>query len=352
MRKKITAVFCVALIAVSMFSACGKKPRIVENYPVDKQSDVITVVGDDATAPDELTDDDVILDDVRYDPTRLNFVYADTVNDNVKSQAIALLTAIDQCKESVEFDSSLDVSNNTVNLALNIAMLSNPIAECVSIGTSDGYVYELQYVYEQIKMQEIRDKYVEEVEAALTACVTTGQSKAESARNLYKYEVEHFLIDVDNEFYEILGNDASGEKVEGTFTEEAVGNGKGGVFNINYYMLGLMTQIGVGTELIGSYGESIYDGSSATLKKIGEEYNQTIFSAIFIGEDPYFCDITFDGLMYYEQLIDFPDSECEIQFFGMSDETRNKTWKQYYTSSLYNPVPSKSLPIPKCPNDL
>lgn len=350
MKKRNFATLGMAVMLCTMLFACTKNPEVVVDYPIEPASDTDIVLEENSAE---------LISTTYYDPSKLNMVYAESVNENICGMAKQLLIAIDKCEDKVDFTNYV-VNANSVAQALALAKVSNPIAESVGLGTHEGDVYELEYIFEKDKLLDVRNKYVAEVDIALQNCVDSQKSDAEVAKALYKYVVEHFTLDVENEYRDVLNLDAEGDvdPTQGFSTMESVLNGKGNSFSMNTYYMGLLTQIGISSEMITSSGEKTYNGSSETLTKILDNPGQYYFGVIiFIADEPYICDLIFDGIVYYDQLKDYPDSECDVLFFGMSDETRKSLVLKSNLSAVTIQIQSGGgaggmLSVPECPEDL
>ena len=73
---------------------------------------------------------------------------------------------------------------------------------------------------------------------------------------------------------------------------------------------------------------------------------------ITVEDKSYNCDILFDKMALDSQREEFEDFEPDLKYFGMSDATRDKSVKVYYKQIGTTIIPTKSISVPQCPDDL
>lgn len=356
MKKRFCIILSLATASSILLSGCGKNVTTITDYPDENKFASTTVIEGKDPAIEAEKDISFIDEKVEYDPCAINNLLANDTSEEVVAAAKALLQAIDNCEDHVDLE-SIGVNENVAMVGFNLAYMSNPIAMEVIIEESDGTTVPITYVDGVDVFREKRAAYVEEINAALETYATPGKTKIECARDLYTYVIENMEPDYTLDFNDNLDESEHVDEIESYGTVDAILNHKGGVeHRITYYTM-LMEQIGVDCLPYSATGHMIYEGSE-TLSQLYPTTNYsdyTVWLIISLSEGSYHCDPVFDTILYYEEKELNADASFTPQFFGMSDETRKKSWEfdGYYFGSVYsiNAAKSQQRGIPECESD-
>lgn len=358
-RNRLISIVCVASM-LACIAGCGKAETIVD-YPTANttvQNTDNNDAGNTTTAePAKPSDESVqlVTDSLRtngtfyYNPTILNPEYKDHVSEDLQKEAQAIMSAVYNHDLTIDL-SGMKPDKSSVELAADLARLSSPFCELVSFEEDDNGTYRIVYPYEDSVMIEKVAFYEEEVTNMINDRISSTDSDAQRAKIVYKWLVEEFEFDYDSvDVSDGNVEDAPDYEVldDLTFMQEK----HGGVFNFEYTYTLLMFQLGVNGNIMGSMGS--YKAQGCDYLDELMQTDKTYFYNLFeIGDSWYYCDPFFEKMVLDEEKENYPDAECEFRYFGMSDETRNKSWDVQYKRPVFSLVASKSPSMPKCEEDL
>ena len=308
----------------------------------------------------------------RFNPTSLNIYYKLQVKDNPKILKIArkMMEEVFDTAESFELDDDLECTDSEFNVAYELAVRSNPFMETVIIDRGEENDFHVRYfplgtydefndiIYgEGIAPEEakiIYDDYAKTIEDIVNENLTSDNTEMERAEIIYKVLVENLECDYGEEenTEEVEEDlDAIGGYMEpgNTFIERVTsGTISPGDYQDLYFVM--MNQLNVDCLLMGCYGQ--YHNQNAELldKDMGGR-PQWFWPIVVVDDKAYHCDIFFDKALLDTQRQSFEDYESEMKYFGMSDETREKSMGIYYSTAIGAINPIKRTVIPECPED-
>ena len=409
--KKLTATTLTIIISLILpFStACNNKP-VVNEYP----EAVVDDTNVDPDTNDENTDDtdpnseydeallpeyDSLKEEGKYhfDPAKLNRYYKMQVSDNPKIILIAkrILEEVYECHATFELDGEYECTDAEFQMAYALAARCNPIMDVVRVEREENTTFVVKYfpyatrddnfqiTYDEgIAPEEAKvvfDEFADVITAMINDNLTQENTEKERAEIIYKAIVDNTNVKY-NSAYTTAKNPEDVPKApsedDEEFDEEAQAifmadmeaaqingliNGKCFLERINTNELSqtdtialysfVLTQLNIDCMIIGAQG--MYEPQN--IKLLDDTMNGLNFWLIvnIEGKD-YHCDIRFDKAMLDSQRIDFPDSEVNFKYFGMSDAKRKESFN-------YDPAtvtgqgtinPMKAVEIPECPDDL
>ncbi len=355
--KKYVSIIC-AISLVTLSAGCGKTETVIE-YPTavsDSGSNekTETDIKDNESAEQEETNN-TITDTLRtngtfyYNPTILNPMYKDHLSEDLQKEAIMIMESVYNHDLTIDF-SALKPEESSVKLAMGLAQLSSPFCESITLEEDVNGIYSIIYPYEENVMREKIAFYEKEVSDMINERIRPSATDAERAKIVYEWLVEEFEFDYDS-VDSAMGSIETVPGYEGiddmTFMEVKHGS----VFNFDYTYALIMFQLGIDCNIMGSMGS--YEAQGYEYLDELFQTNKTYFYDYFrVGDKWYYCDLFFEKMAFDDAKENYPNAECEFKYFGMSDETRNKSWKVQYKSVAINLVPAKSPAMPTCSEDL
>ena len=393
--KRFLSFMMSALLTFLVFAGSGcNNAKTIEDYPepttVTASSD--TGNGDEANTASQngekpVEKEEEILDEsllpepdslrekgvFEYNPTALNPVFKMEMKNNPKIVRVAkeILSAVHEAKPTFELSGDLSCTEAEMKLARALAELSSPVCYCVDIDTEDFETYTLSYFpsYEEdhfgdetmtgaISEEEAKEKidaYIEICEKLINETVTDKDDDMQRAAKIYKKIIETYEFEYPNSAEENM-EDSEGMVTESYETEDYVVSqiisGKMHAWQFLEFYEALMVQLNVNTMMIGSMGK-YHDQSFTLLDKTMDEDNDGgfVWMIVMVDDKAYHCDILMDKMALDSQRESFEEYESDMLYFGMSDETREKSFTMYYTQIFESINPVNKTSVPKCEED-
>lgn len=354
--KKLVSIICT--FGMLFFAIGCQRVQTVTEYPttVHTNGEADNKNDEEAEVPSTETEEEkLVTDSLRtngkfyYNPTLLNPVYKDHISEELQTEARMIMEAAYNHDLTIDF-SNMKSDYSSVNLATELAMLSSPFCEEISLEDDGNGVYRVVYLYEEQVMKEKVAAYEQIITDMINERISSTATDAERAKIVYKWLIEEFEFDYDS-----LGNqetltetDSEYERVDDiTFVEQKHGD----LYNFVYTYVLILHQLGIESNLMGSMGYYEMQGSDKLDELMSPE--KTYFYDMFCIDDTwYYCDLFFEKVVYDEDKEKYPETECEFTYFGMGDETRSKSWHPQYKRPVFNLVATKSPGMPECPEDL
>lgn len=354
--KKIISIICISGLLVGTMG-CNKE-QTVEEYPTENHTSGETTEPQD-TSDSSLGEDteehNLDIDSLRtngvfyYNPTLLNPVYKDHLSEQLQKEAEMIMEAVYNHDLTIDF-SGMPSDFSSINLATELAQLSSPFCEMIYLEAEGNDVYRVVYPYEEPEMKEKIAIYEQTVTDMINERISSTDTDAQRAEIVYKWLIEEFDFDYDSLGSQDTLFESEDEYIrvdDITFVEEKHGD----LYNFAYVYVLILHQLGIENNLMGSMGT--YEAQGC--EKLDELMlmDKTYFYNLFcIGDSWYYCDLFFEKVVYDSYKEDDPDAECDFTYFGMSDETRNKSWDVQYKRPVFNLVATKSPGMPECAEDL
>lgn len=330
-RKRITAIIC-ALSMIGAIAGCGKT-TVVEEYPTQAPEAVSNI--DDNTEPEEPEkteiDDEMPKDSLRtygsfyYNPTMLGaFGYNnDLVSPEIRKDAIVIMQAVYNHEATVDL-SDYAPDPTMVNVAMSMAQASSPICELCNVENEGDGVYRIVYGLEDSIFTQTVSQYEEKLTEAINDTIDPSDTDDQRAYKMYKYLVENMEFDYDS-----IENMSKSQQINHKNSAlAAFVEGCGDYDNFIKNYLFILIQLGVDSNLkgaLGSYNEQ-EDNECEILDEAMLGATYYYFNTIYVNNSWYNCDITFEKIRYDAEKKANPDADYQYSYFGMSDETREKSW--------------------------
>lgn len=355
-RQRILSVLCIMTLVLT--AGCGKAKTVV-NYPIPVVSKGTEDTGAESNAEENDTEKNVTeepvfeMDSIRsngkfyFNPEVLNPIYKEHVSEDIQNDAKAILNAIYNHEQTVDL-SKIKPDAPSARLAMGLASLSSAIAEVCYIEEEENGVYRIIYGMDESEFEKLVSDYEEKLTSMIDEIIEPADTDAQRAYKVYKYLVEN--MEFDYGFLDSL-DETSIRESEYVPSIRSFVDGKGEIdaFELNYMYI--LFQLGIENNIIGSIGR--YEPQNcALLDDIMPTQETFMCNVIHIGDNWYNCNIVFEKVVYDEIKADFESAECEMKYFGMSDDTCDKSWQVHYSREIFNIVASKTNGTPECTEDL
>ncbi len=350
----------VMTFAILMANGCVKKPAVIEDYP-----EVQVIVEDeteDVDVPEVIEDEEIVVDkdtvnrgydsiyetgSFVFNPEAISIQYTEEMKNKEASYKAAkiILKALDECKEQIELEEEDGIDDMDFNRGLKLARINSPMASCVDITMVEPNVYKISYfptlsedhreLYESdTDIAEVERKYTafkEYVTDAINNNITADDDYMERAAKIYKFMIENIELEQDNEFLETAALTNPMTLMLELYDTDIIDVPETQKLDYGHFLLlydYFLTQLNV-EHVIDVGGGREYDVPTDSIKEAMDTINGNWLWIVVTDEEQYsyHCDILMDKMLLDEQRKSKSDYESDMVFFGMSDDTRNKSIK-------------------------
>ena len=350
----------VMTFAILMANGCVKKPAVIEDYP-----EVQVIVEDetkDVDVPEVIEDEEIVVDkdtvtrgydsiyetgSFVFNPEAISIQYTEEMKNKEASYkaAIIILKALDECKEQIELTEEDGIDDMEFNRGLKLARINSPMAACVDITIVEPNVYKVSYfptisedhreIYESdTDIAEVERKYTafkEYVTDAINNNITADDDYMERAAKIYKFMIENIELEQDNEFLETAALTNPMTLMLESYDTDIIDVPETQKLDYGHFLLlydYFLTQLNV-EHVIDVGGGREYDVPTDSIKEAMDIIHGNWLWIVVTDEEQYsyHCDILMDKMLLDEQRKSKSDYESDMVFFGMSDDTRNKSIK-------------------------
>jgi stress response protein YsnF len=350
----------VMTFAILMANGCVKKPAVIEDYP-----EVQVIVEDeteDVDVPEVIEDEEIVVDkdtvnrgydsiyetgSFVFNPEAISIQYTEEMKNKEASYKAAkiILKALDECKEQIELEEEDGIDDMDFNRGLKLARINSPMASCVDITMVEPNVYKISYfptlsedhreLYESdTDIAEVERKYTafkEYVTDAINNNITADDDYMERAAKIYKFMIENIELEQDNEFLETAALTNPMTLILASYDTDIIDVPETQKLDYGHFLLlydYFLTQLNV-EHVIDVGGGREYDVPTDSIKEAMDTINGNWLWIVVTDEEQYsyHCDILMDKMLLDEQRKSKSDYESDMVFFGMSDDTRNKSIK-------------------------
>jgi hypothetical protein len=350
----------VMTFAILMANGCVKKPAVIEDYP-----EVQVIVEDeteDVDVPEVIEDEEIVVDkdtvnrgydsiyetgSFVFNPEAISIQYTEEMKNKEASYKAAkiILKALDECKEQIELEEEDGIDDMDFNRGLKLARINSPMASCVDITMVEPNVYKISYfptlsedhreLYESdTDIAEVERKYTafkEYVTDAINNNITADDDYMERAAKIYKFMIENIELEQDNEFLETAALTNPMTLMLESYDTDIIDVPETQKLDYGHFLLlydYFLTQLNV-EHVIDVGGGREYDVPTDSIKEAMDTINGNWLWIVVTDEEQYsyHCDILMDKMLLDEQRKSKSDYESDMVFFGMSDDTRNKSIK-------------------------
>ncbi len=382
----ITSAFCVFMLIGNV--ACAPKTVDLNDYPTPIETEVKVDDGNEEEGeeveekpviqdlPEELRPDPDTLRErgtYVYNPTAIHPAYREQVKENTTIIRVAKI--IMQSVYDLEYTIDLkdeECTSAEFKLAYQLAAISSPLVNVAYINYDDmdnitiTYFPSVEYdefnevVYGEESNKDAAKDTFENFENYVTETInnnlTADSTDAERAEVIYTQIIKDLTLKYsDNE-------DAASveDQVKGLDGQQDVGKYSlvdqvyAGELDFSSFVMlyqFFMTQLNINCLVVGAMA----DYQPQNFSKIDAEMEGSsgwFWEIITVEDKSYNCDILFDKMALDSQREEFEDFEPDLKYFGMSDTTRDKSVKVYYKQIGTTIIPTKSISVPQCPDDL
>ena len=325
-----------------MANGCGKA-KIIEDYP-----EVQVIVDDeteDVDVPEVIEDEEIVVDkdtvtrgydsiyetgSFVFNPEAISIQYTEEMKNKEASYKAAkiILKALDKCEEQIK-----------------LARINSPMAACVDINMTEPNIYKISYfptisedhreIYESdTDIAEVERKYTafkEYVTDAINNNITADDDYMERAAKIYKFMIENIELEQDNEFLETAALTNPMTLMLESYDTDIIDVPETQKLDYGHFLLlydYFLTQLNV-EHVIDVGGGREYDVPTDSIKEAMDIIHGNWLWIVVTDEEQYsyHCDILMDKMLLDEQRKSKSDYESDMVFFGMSDDTRNKSIK-------------------------
>lgn len=350
----------VMTFAILMANGCVKKPAVIEDYP-----EVQVIVEDeteDVDVPEVIEDEEIVVDkdtvtrgydsiyetgSFVFNPEAISIQYTEEMKNKEASYKAAkiILKALDECKEQIELTEEDGIDDMEFNRGLKLARINSPMAACVDITIVEPNVYKVSYfptisedhreIYESdTDIAEVERKYTafkEYVTDAINNNITADDDYMERAAKIYKFMIENIELEQDNEFLETAALTNPMTLMLESYDTDIIDVPETQKLDYGHFLLlydYFLTQLNV-EHVIDVGGGREYDVPTDSIKEAMDIIHGNWLWIVVTDEEQYsyHCDILMDKMLLDEQRKSKSDYESDMVFFGMSDDTRNKSIK-------------------------
>ena len=350
----------VMTFAILMANGCVKKPAVIEDYP-----EVQVIVEDeteDVDVPEVIEDEEIVVDkdtvtrgydsiyetgSFVFNPEAISIQYTEEMKNKEASYKAAkiILKALDECEEQIELTEEDGIDDMEFNRGLKLARINSPMAACVDITIVEPNVYKVSYfptisedhreIYESdTDIAEVERKYTafkEYVTDAINNNITADDDYMERAAKIYKFMIENIELEQDNEFLETAALTNPMTLILESYDTDIIDVPETQKLDYGHFLLlydYFLTQLNV-EHVIDVGGGREYDVPTDSIKEAMDIIHGNWLWIVVTDEEQYsyHCDILMDKMLLDEQRKSKSDYESDMVFFGMSDDTRNKSIK-------------------------
>ena len=350
----------VMTFAILMANGCVKKPAVIEDYPevevtpVEEVIEEVTPVEDEVAGRTNPADDpnreyDSIYEtgSFVFNPEAISIQYTEEMKNKEASYKAAkiILKALDECKEQIELTEEDGIDDMEFNRGLKLARINSPMAACVDINMTEPNIYKISYfptisedhreIYESdTDIAEVERKYTafkEYVTDAINNNITADDDYMERAAKIYKFMIENIELEQDNEFLETAALTNPMTLMLESYDTDIIDVPETQKLDYGHFLLlydYFLTQLNV-EHVIDVGGGREYDVPTDSIKEAMDIIHGNWLWIVVTDEEQYsyHCDILMDKMLLDEQRKSKSDYESDMVFFGMSDDTRNKSIK-------------------------
>ena len=369
-------------------SAGSTQNKVIDDYPTAIENvDEMLVI--DEEVPEEEISDALEWDLEKYsnangnslketgtyvfDPTAIPLAY---LNANEKyPEKIAFirlaLQSIYEGRKELIIPDELHLGKLEVDLFLQQIQDCNPLSQSIGFSKIEDNRYEIVYFpdstldpSQSVDIDYVREQnkmFINYVEETINSTVSKDDSDAEIAEKIYVKLIKDFSVlsvdETNSAFFGFIDFEGAGYEnnsgVENHFPCVVEQYNQKYVIEFEFpslYMF-FMDQLHIDCYVAGSRGSYVeQDTPHPTLDEHMTDFNMCPWNIIYVDEKPYNCIIIFDYFDYQDIKADYPDSEPELEFFGISDEKRKAIWDS--NGMVYISSTTESKDAPKCEEDL
>ncbi|MBO4310590.1 MAG: hypothetical protein J5856_05940 [Lachnospiraceae bacterium] len=380
--KKTISILLGFLFAFSLIcnTACTQKTVSAEEYPVivsDESADEKTTSKGSDDEEEGLTDGNIYSEpdylrergEYKFNPTALHPGYVKQVikNPKILDAAKRVMQTVYDLEDKVDM-TGLECTKDEFRLACELADCSTPLMVNVDINYDDMENITVSYrtnpivtdgnkaTYEVLDKEEGRaqiDAFVDYVTETINNNLTSESTDADRARIIYEEIIKEkkakFLPDENDP---VLESDTD-EDIRYSVAFRDIDEETSG-YDILYLYQFFMTQLNISCRLVCAPGKFVLDCEGDEMLEAVTELMKDfwIWNVVEIEGNAYNCDLILDKISFDSKNAKYGTDVPEMKFFGMSDETREKSYKKYYELDLYTMDPTKSTDIPACEEDL
>ena len=382
----ITSALCVFMLIGNV--ACAPKTVDLNDYPTPIETEVKVDDGNEEEGeeveekpviqdlPEELRPDPDTLRErgtYVYNPTAIHPAYREQVKENTTIIRVAkiIMQSVYDLEDTIDLKGE-ECTSAEFKLAYQLAAISSPLVNVAYINYDDmdnitiTYFPSVEYdefnevVYGEESNKDAAKDTFENFENYVTETInnnlTADSTDAERAEVIYTQIIKDLTLKYsDNE-------DAASieDQVKGLDGQQDVGKYSlvdqvyAGELDFSSFVMlyqFFMTQLNINCLVVGAMA----DYQPQNFSKIDAEMEGSsgwFWEIITVEDKSYNCDILFDKMALDSQREEFEDFEPDLKYFGMSDATRDKSVKVYYKQIGTTIIPTKSISVPQCPDDL
>lgn len=353
---------------------------VQENEPSGDISNGMESENGDTEESDENQLDEVLLPEIDtlrengkyvYNPVTVHPAYLMLTYDNPKAVKAAkkIMQTVYEVGSVVEFDEGEHYTLNELQLAYSLAMVSSPLMETVSLDMEDTDNIAISYfpvysteetdtpeISEESSSEEARKKY-EKFEEYITDTInnniTPENTDEERAAIIFAQIVKDLeYISEEETGYDItegpeelqIQHHIPDSLVDCVNSRKITSSGMTELYRF------FMTQLNIKSTIIGAEGQY----KSQNIERLDSEFEDNRiweWNIVYLGEYSYHCDLFFEKALYDDNKSKNEEYEPELEYFGMSDNTRNKSFAVYNKFSIRPMYFTKEIGIPACDFD-
>ena len=360
MRRSLALILSFVMSFVFLMANGCNKAKTIEDYP-----EIQVIVEDeteDVDVPEVIEDEEIVVDkdtvnrgydsiyetgSFVFNPEAISIQYTEEMKNKEASYKAAkiILKALDKCEEQIELTEEDEIDDMDFNRGLKLARINSPMASCVDIIMTEPNIYKISYfptisedhreLYESdTDMAEVERKYTafkEYVTDAINNNITADDDYMERAAKIYKFMIENIELEQDNEFLETAALTNPMTLMLESYDTDIIDVPETQKLDYGHFLLlydYFLTQLNV-EHVIDVGGGREYDVPTDSIKEAMDTINGNWLWIVVTDEEQYsyHCDILMDKMLLDEQRKSKSDYESDMVFFGMSDDTRNKSIK-------------------------
>ena len=362
LKRSLSLIVSLLMSFVFLMTNGCNNAKTIEDYPeipvsqnVEPDDGEVTAVNDEDTSEKVVAEDtvkrgyDSIYDTGTFvfNPEAISIQYTEEMKNKEASLKAAkiILKALDECQEQIELTEEDGIDDMEFNRGLKLARMNSPMASCVDIIMTETNIYKINYFptlsedhrefYESdTDMAEVERKYTafkEYVTEAINNNITADDDYMERAAKIYKFMIENIELEQDNEFLETGALQNPMTLYLELYDTDIIDVPETQKLDYGHFLLlydYFLTQLNV-EHVIDVGGGREYDVPTDSIKEAMDTINGNWLWIVVTDEEQYsyHCDILMDKMLLDEQRKSKSDYESDMVFFGMSDDTRNKSIK-------------------------
>ena len=304
-----------------------------------------------------------------FNPEAINQFYANEIKSKPEQVELAkiILRAVYNLEATIELTDEYEKED--FDQALRLARFSNPMLSCVDFVSEDYKSIELLYyppseadiVLDETTPTEEVGKEFREFEAFVTETINNNisseDSKTEQAKKIYSVLVNECELDyeAEKEFNLFVNNGQDFISCNNPDIIDVTNTHKLPFWSYLGLYQFFLTQLDIEYICVlgaGPYQETEYEKINEYTHEIEFAWFWTIITD---GANSYNTDILMEKILLDSQRESNPSRESDLIFFGMSDETRKKTFNfvnRKYVMTM-NPLAQvdKQVEFPACKTD-